>query len=345
MLRSATRETRLTESTSAALSTRATVRCSLGNSERTLGKSPSSSRVVVRRTPPPAEPSKPMMPSPAPPAPGEREGDRDLGAAGERLGGVGEHLRRHQRGRVDVGGTRVTRSARAGRAGTGRSPASRSSRRRARARTPVSTGSMSSRPAAVTAWATACAKRVAADRPARLGHLGQRRVVLDRHRLQAEPRRAAGQRDLGALDAHLHRLVRQAAADVGEQAAGDQCPALVADVGVQRGPGRGLVVEGGQLEAVQCRSSKEPASISRPASTGALGRIGSARAVQATASARTSRSTRNFTDGSSPSGAPSCCRGEHPATGASRTRAEPRCPHPTVLPGCCSARDQLGIQS
>ena len=117
-------------------------------------------------------------------------------------------------------------------------------------RTPVSTGSMSSRPAAVTAWATALANSVAAHRAGGLRHLRQRRVVLDRHRLQAEPGGAAGQRDLGAVDGHLDRLVGQAAADVGEQPAGDQGPALVGDVGGERGPGRGLVVERGQLQAV-----------------------------------------------------------------------------------------------
>ena len=67
VLRSATSETRLTDSISAALSTIAMVRCSLGNRLRTLGNSPSSSRVVVRRVPPAAAPSKPMMPSPVPP--------------------------------------------------------------------------------------------------------------------------------------------------------------------------------------------------------------------------------------------------------------------------------------
>ncbi len=55
-------------------------------------------------------------------------------------------------------------------------------------RTPVSTGSMSSRPAAVTAWVTAWANTSLVDGAGGGRHLRQRRVVLDRHRLQAEPR-------------------------------------------------------------------------------------------------------------------------------------------------------------
>ena len=97
-------------------------------------------------------------------------------------------------------------------------------------RTPVSTGSMSSRPAAVTAWATALAKTSLRTVPVARRHVRQGRVLLDGHCLQAEPGAAAGQRDLGALDRHLHRLVRQAAADVGEQPAGDQSPALLDDL-------------------------------------------------------------------------------------------------------------------
>ena len=124
-------------------------------------------------------------------------------------------------------------------------------------RTPVSTGSMSSRPAAVTAWATACANTSLCDRAGRGRHVGERRVVLDRHRLQAEPGRAAGQRDPGAVEHHLDRLGRQAAADVGEQPAADQGAALVADLGRERGAGRGLVVEGREHQAVVARLDEQ----------------------------------------------------------------------------------------
>ncbi len=60
VLRSATRETRLTASTNSAFCTSATELKDSGSSLRYLGNSPSSSRVVVRRPPP----SKPIMPSP-----------------------------------------------------------------------------------------------------------------------------------------------------------------------------------------------------------------------------------------------------------------------------------------
>ena len=64
---------------------------------------------------------------------------------------------------------------------------------------------------------------------------------------------------------HLDRLVRQAAADVGEQPARDQRPALLADVGVERGAGRGLVVEGGEPQTVARPSPSRPRSAGRRA--------------------------------------------------------------------------------
>ena len=57
--------------------------------------------------------------------------------------------------------------------------------------------------------------------------------------------------------------------------------------------GGDLVVEAGQRQGAVARSSSRT-----PASTGTGGRLGRLRAAQATASARTSRSTRNFTAGS-----------------------------------------------
>ena len=335
VLRSATRATRLTASISTDRSTRARVRCSLGNSDRTFGNSPSSSRVVVRRTPPPAEPSKPMMPSPAPPSRrGQR--DRDLGAAGQRLGGVGEDLGRDQGGGGDVGRAGVPRQLALGEP----EPVGGEHRDRVAVELEPDAGQHRQHVVATgrgDGLADGVGEDLALHRAARLGHGRQRRVVLDRHRLQAEPRRTTGQGDLGAVDAHLDRLVGQAATDVGEQPTGDQRPALHRHVGVEGGPGRGLVVEGGELQTVGSTvpdgSSKEPASISRPASTGALGRNGRARAVQATASARTSRSTRNFTGGSSPSGA----AGAGHLTGGSDDVPSRAClgtGHPATLGGC-----------
>ena len=60
VLRSATRATRLTASTSAAVSITASVSTLVGKIEVTLGYSPSSRRVVARRWPA----SKPIRPSP-----------------------------------------------------------------------------------------------------------------------------------------------------------------------------------------------------------------------------------------------------------------------------------------
>ena len=124
VLRSATRATRLTDSISEALSTVAVVWCSLGNRLRTLGNSPSSSRVVVRRVPPAAGALE-ADDALAAAAGGQRDGD--LAARGQRLGGVAEHLRRDERGQRTRRGCGVPARARGGRAGTGRWPASRSS--------------------------------------------------------------------------------------------------------------------------------------------------------------------------------------------------------------------------
>ena len=154
VLRSATRATRLTVSMSSALLTLAIVRCSAGKSERTLGNSPSSSRVVVRRTPPRPVPSKPMRPSPAPLA---------LSAMVTSAPDVSDFA-------VSPSTLAGTSAATDSSGDCGFQVSSRcESRKRSVAssaivepsisiRTPVSTGSMSSRPAAVTAWATACAK-------------------------------------------------------------------------------------------------------------------------------------------------------------------------------------------
>ena len=154
VLRSATSATRLTVSIRSALLTLATVRCSAGKSERTLGNSPSRSRVVVRRTPPRPLPSKPIRPSPAP-----------------------LELRAIVTSAPEVSDLAVSPSTLAGTSAAtdssgdwGFQVSSRCERRKrsvARSamvepsisiRTPVSTGSMSSRPAAVTACATAWAK-------------------------------------------------------------------------------------------------------------------------------------------------------------------------------------------
>ena len=89
----------------------------------------------------------------------------------------------------------------------------------------MSIGRVSSRPAATATWLTASAKTSLSTSPGGRRHRRQGRVVLDRQRRQAEPRVAAGDRQPRALGGDLHRVRRQRAGDLGEQAA--------------RAPGRG----------------------------------------------------------------------------------------------------------
>ena len=174
---------------------------------------------------------------------------------------------------------------------------------------------MSSRPAAVTAWATAWANSVAAHGAAGLGHLRQRRVVLDRHRLQAEPGGAAGQRRPWS-----RRWPSRPACWAGcgrcRRAAGRETSAWPSSLtsALQRRPGGGLVVEGRQLQAVARR--RRTGLDQQAGEHRGAGPDREARAAQATASARTSRSTRNFTGW--PSSAPACwLRPERLAAGVS----------------------------
>ena len=169
VLRSATSDTRFTDSMSDALSTRAMVACSLGKSVRTLGNSPSRSRVVVRRTPPPAEPSKPMMPSPVPPLASAMvtllPAVRDLAVSASTFAGTsaaaeasveaGSHFSsRWESRKRSVASSEIVEPS-------------------ISSRTPVSTGSMSSRPAAVTAWLTAWAKASEETEPVAAGMSGR----------------------------------------------------------------------------------------------------------------------------------------------------------------------------
>ena len=118
-------------------------------------------------------------------------------------------------------------------------------------RMPVSIGSVSSRPAATATCATACGRaRSAAHRAGELRHRRQLRVVLDRHRRQAEPAVAAVDRGAGPVDDQVDRLGRQRAGDVGQQPPGDEHPAGIADRRVELDPGGGLVVEAGDGQAV-----------------------------------------------------------------------------------------------
>ena len=97
--------------------------------------------------------------------------------------------------------------------------------------------------------------------------------------------------DLGAVGGDVDRLVGQGAGDVGEQPAGDQDGAGLGDLGRRARPGprpRSRSSRGAG------RRRRRPRAARRPGPGPAAG-LGSARAAQVTASARTSRSTRNFT--------------------------------------------------
>ena len=86
------------------------------------------------------------------------------------------------------------------------------------------------------------------DGARQLRHRGQLRVVLDRHGGQAEPAAAAVDRGPGPVDDEVDRLGGQRAGDVGQQPAGDEHAAGIADGGLDLDAGRGLVVEPGDGE-------------------------------------------------------------------------------------------------
>ena len=109
--------------------------------------------------------------------------------------------------------------------------------------TPVRTGKHVVAPGSRDGLADGGREQVAVDGAGDLRHLGQRRVVLDGHGLQAEARAAAGDPELGAVERDVDRLVGQGARDVGEQPAGDQDLTVVGNIGRDRDLGRRLVVE------------------------------------------------------------------------------------------------------
>ena len=158
-------------------------------------------------------------------------------------------------------------------------------------RTPVSDGQRVVAPGGDRDLADRGGEDVTAQRPGRPGHLGQRRVVLDRHRQQGEPRDCRRSRRPWRRRWRSRPAGRQAAGDVGEQPAADTSAtpgSATSAATLDRG------------RRPRSRSSRAPAgrpgaSSSSPARTGTGGRAGRLRAAQATASASTSRSTRNFT--------------------------------------------------
>ncbi len=159
-------------------------------------------------------------------------------------------------------------------------------------RTPVSTGSMSSRPAAVTAWATAWENTSLLTMPVASGMSGRAGYSSTGIVWRVNVAEPQVQRHLGAVDRHVDRLVGQAAADVGEQPAGHQGAALVLARRRDGHPGRGLVVEGGEHQAVASLVGlDEQAGQDRDARAHRAGCAPPRRRRRS----RTSRSTRNFT--------------------------------------------------
>ena len=165
VVRSATSATRRTTSTSVATGIRACALWWSGSRLRTLGKSPSSSRLVVRRAPP----TNPIMPSPIPP---RASATVTSPPSGPRVFAVSARI---------FAGTSACRLASgvSGCHGSSlmanryRSVASRViSAPSSSTRTPVSSGSVSSRPAATATCDTAAANTPASTVPAVAGISG-----------------------------------------------------------------------------------------------------------------------------------------------------------------------------
>ncbi len=132
---------------------------------------------------------------------------------------------------------------------------------------------------------------VARDAADHGGHRRQGRVLLDGHREEREAARAARDHHAGPLQGHLHRLRRQGAGDVGQQPARDQHAARLVHLG--RRPRRARRPRSRSWRASAPPARRPPGGPpTAPAREGAPGRV---RAVHPTASARTSRSTPNFT--------------------------------------------------
>src|SRR6056297_2389617 len=148
VFRSATRATRLTASTSAAVSTTAWVDDSFGNSERYFGNSPSSRREVVRRR----SPSKPISRSPsgASATVTESADPKDFAASANVFAGINNSACAEDDAGVQVN-SRTASRYRSVAASTNEFPS-------ISILMPVKVGNVSSRPAAIATWATAVAK-------------------------------------------------------------------------------------------------------------------------------------------------------------------------------------------
>ena len=228
----------MTASTNGAVSSRATVVDSFGNSVRYLGNSPSSSRVVVRR-PPASNPTQSFA------LHAGSQGDRHLVTRGQRLGRAVERARGDERDRGQAGLL--------GRPGelACRQPVAVGGHQRQLLAVDLDPDSGENRQRVVAAGrdrdlAHGTGEDLARDGSRRGRHGRQRRVVVHRHGQQREAGVAAGHHHLAALGHDLDWPGRQAARNVGEQPARDEDPTRLADVGVDLDPGRDLVVEPGQ---------------------------------------------------------------------------------------------------
>ena len=101
-------------------------------------------------------------------------------------------------------------------------------------------------------------EHAAVDGARQPGQLRQPRILLDREGHQGEGRRAAGHGHVVFLVIHLDRERRQAPGDLGQQAPGHERGARFGDLGVEENPGRHLVVEAGQGQAIRGGLEQQP---------------------------------------------------------------------------------------
>src|SRR3984957_11844031 len=268
VLRSATRATRLTASANGAAESSATAFTCLGSSDSYRGKSPPSSRVVVRRPPP----SNPIIPSPpAPSSPGSASAmDTSAPAVSARAvsasARAGTSTAADRSGRAGVQrSSRTASRERSGRWGAGGGAA------RAGDGEPVAVGGDQGESLALDLDPDAGQRgervvpagrggrlayrgreRVTPDGARRRGHLRQGRVVLGRHGQQGERRAATGERGPRAVGDDLHRAGGQAPGDLREQAAGDQGLAFLLRLDRHPGLRRDVIVEAGQGQVPGC---------------------------------------------------------------------------------------------
>ena len=115
-------------------------------------------------------------------------------------------------------------------------------------RTPVSTGRVSSRPAAMATCAAAAAKTSPGTVPVAVGICGSAGYSSTGRVCRVNREEPQTTRRPHAVCGDLHRAVGKRTADVGEQPAGDQDGAVLLDLRLDRDPRRDLVVEAGEAQ-------------------------------------------------------------------------------------------------